>query len=330
MYVPREDGGLKPAEGPEVDRSAPPPVFSGGGGLLSTAADYLNFAQMLLNQRPIQRPPPAQPQNLRSPHHPAPALPARRNRCRRGFQHGPGRWRADRLIPGATGAVRSAPSAGAAQPAPAFGSTRREDMLGILLAQTMPGFWRAPDISESSGLRRAYRLTTGETHAQNPPLTGTHCPGPSATLACMAAERLIFGVSESSMTIPTPRPPSRNRQRRRNAATPSLLPLNQPNPTLTPIVPDGDCVIACHGGVGLHPDPLCTANALRGKAHHMPAPTRKSSSSPTRSVVTNCSTLKLTPMCQARWRNWQQNTDAHYQHLALLRRPDSRSNSAPT
>ena len=50
MYAPRAGGGLQRAEGPEVDRTARPRLLSGGGGLLSTAADYLNFAQMLLNR----------------------------------------------------------------------------------------------------------------------------------------------------------------------------------------------------------------------------------------------------------------------------------------
>ena len=50
MYAPLAGGRLQRAEGPEVDRTARPQAPSGGGGLLSTAADYLNFAQMLLNR----------------------------------------------------------------------------------------------------------------------------------------------------------------------------------------------------------------------------------------------------------------------------------------
>lgn len=50
LYTPGEEGGLKPDDQtrrPNV--TSRPTYLSGGGGLVSTAADYLRFAQMLLN-----------------------------------------------------------------------------------------------------------------------------------------------------------------------------------------------------------------------------------------------------------------------------------------
>ena len=51
VYGPAEGGGLKeiePANHPHYTQ--PVSLFSGGGGLVSTAADYFRFAQMLLNK----------------------------------------------------------------------------------------------------------------------------------------------------------------------------------------------------------------------------------------------------------------------------------------
>lgn len=51
VYAPAEGGGLKlddPVDHPHY--LFPPRAPSGGGGLVSTAADYWRFAQMLLNQ----------------------------------------------------------------------------------------------------------------------------------------------------------------------------------------------------------------------------------------------------------------------------------------
>jgi CubicO group peptidase (beta-lactamase class C family) len=51
VYGPAKPSGLKLAESPEIAHyDRPPKVPSGGGGLVSTAGDYLRFAQMLLNQ----------------------------------------------------------------------------------------------------------------------------------------------------------------------------------------------------------------------------------------------------------------------------------------
>jgi CubicO group peptidase (beta-lactamase class C family) len=50
-YVPAEEGGLELFDAPQTSRYTRPTRFpSGGGGLLSTAADYARFAQMLLDQ----------------------------------------------------------------------------------------------------------------------------------------------------------------------------------------------------------------------------------------------------------------------------------------
>jgi CubicO group peptidase (beta-lactamase class C family) len=50
-YGPDEDGGLKVIDAPVTSRYAEPTTHpSGGGGLVSTAPDYMRFAQMLLNR----------------------------------------------------------------------------------------------------------------------------------------------------------------------------------------------------------------------------------------------------------------------------------------
>jgi len=51
VYVPNEDNTAIHPQDPDRARNftEPPTYFSGGGGLLSTGADYLRFAQMLLN-----------------------------------------------------------------------------------------------------------------------------------------------------------------------------------------------------------------------------------------------------------------------------------------
>jgi CubicO group peptidase (beta-lactamase class C family) len=50
LYRKSKSRGLAEADNPLMkDRETPPPLASGGGGLVSTAADYARFAQMLLN-----------------------------------------------------------------------------------------------------------------------------------------------------------------------------------------------------------------------------------------------------------------------------------------
>lgn len=50
-YGPGQNGGLKVVDDPAKSQYlAQPLLFSGGGGLVSTARDYLRFSQMLLNK----------------------------------------------------------------------------------------------------------------------------------------------------------------------------------------------------------------------------------------------------------------------------------------
>jgi len=50
-YGPRQNGGLKVVDDPAKSQYLTQPLlFSGGGGLVSTARDYLRFCQMLLNK----------------------------------------------------------------------------------------------------------------------------------------------------------------------------------------------------------------------------------------------------------------------------------------
>jgi CubicO group peptidase (beta-lactamase class C family) len=50
-YGPGDDGGLKVFDEPKTSRFAKPTTHpSGGGGMVSTATDYVRFAQMLLNK----------------------------------------------------------------------------------------------------------------------------------------------------------------------------------------------------------------------------------------------------------------------------------------
>ncbi len=54
IYAGDGQGGLQPAthifDVPILDAAAPPPFEDGGGGLVSTTADYVRFAQMILNR----------------------------------------------------------------------------------------------------------------------------------------------------------------------------------------------------------------------------------------------------------------------------------------
>lgn len=148
MYTIKENVGLQPAEGPEVDRSLPPTIFSGRGGLLSTAADYLNFAQMLLNRgefkgrRLLSR---KTFEVLTAIHLP---FPPGAIAVDQGYSMGLGVSVLTDLSQGnRRGSLGSYGWGGAA--GTRFWVDPQEDMLGILLAQTMPGCWRAPEIFES-------------------------------------------------------------------------------------------------------------------------------------------------------------------------------------
>jgi len=56
VYVPNEDNtAIQPQASDKArDFTEPPTYFSGGGGLVSTASDYLRFAQMLLNRGELE------------------------------------------------------------------------------------------------------------------------------------------------------------------------------------------------------------------------------------------------------------------------------------
>jgi CubicO group peptidase (beta-lactamase class C family) len=148
MYAPREGGGLQPTKGQEVDHTIPPPVFSAGGGLLSTAADYLNFAQMLLNRGQFKGRHLLSRKTfevLTTPHLP---FPPGEIAADAGFSMGLGVSVQTDLSQGnRRGSLGSFGWGGAA--GTRFWVDPQEDMLGIMFAQTMPGFWRAPDIFES-------------------------------------------------------------------------------------------------------------------------------------------------------------------------------------
>jgi CubicO group peptidase (beta-lactamase class C family) len=80
VYTTGDHGGLRPDTRPELAYAEPPRYLSGGGGLVSTAADYARFCQMLLNwgtldgERVLSRATVALmlADHLPGPHHPFP------------------------------------------------------------------------------------------------------------------------------------------------------------------------------------------------------------------------------------------------------------------
>ena len=55
VYGPSDENGITALDTPQVNRhKAPVTLFSGGGGLVSTASDYLRFSQMLLNNGELE------------------------------------------------------------------------------------------------------------------------------------------------------------------------------------------------------------------------------------------------------------------------------------
>lgn len=148
LYAPQPGGGLQRTEGLRPDLTTKPQVLSGGGGLLSTAADYLNFAQMLLNRgqfagrRLLSR---KTFELLTTPHLP---FPLGEVACSPGFSMGLGVAVLTDLAQGSQcGSLGSFAWGGAA--GTRFWVDPQEDLVGILLAQTLPGFWRAPDIFQA-------------------------------------------------------------------------------------------------------------------------------------------------------------------------------------
>jgi len=128
-----------------------------------------------------------------------------------------------------------------------------------------------------------------------------------ATLACMTAERLIFGVSEAEdysyapATQPQPAPPERS--------DPQPAPAQPAESYADSDCPNGDCVIACMKSLDsiLYPS---AANALRGKSHFM------GDSDETVLVTYTISGDELLypeiyPNVPSRWRKLQEDTEAH-------------------
>lgn len=147
MYEPKE-GKLQPSKEMDFDRTVRPAVPSGGGGLVSTAADYLNFAQMLLNRgefkgrRLLSR---KTFEVLTTPHLP---FPPNEVATDFGFSMGLGVAVLTDLSQGnRRGSLGSFGWGGAA--GTRFWVDPQEGVVGILLAQTMPGFWRAPEMFEN-------------------------------------------------------------------------------------------------------------------------------------------------------------------------------------
>lgn len=147
MYEPKE-GKLQPSKEMDFDRAVRPSVPSGGGGLVSTAADYLNFAQMLLSRgefkgrRLLSR---KTFEVLTTPHLP---FPPGEIATDPGFSMGLGVGVLTDLSQGnRRGSLGSFGWGGAA--GTRFWVDPQEQMVGILLAQTMPGFWRAPEMFEN-------------------------------------------------------------------------------------------------------------------------------------------------------------------------------------
>ncbi len=147
MYEPHE-GKLQPSKELDFNRTVKPPVPSGGGGLLSTAADYLNFAQMLLNRgefkgrRLLSR---KTFEVLTTPHLP---FPPNEVATDFGFSMGLGVAVLTDLSQGnRRGSLGSFGWGGAA--GTRFWVDPQEELVGILMAQTMPGFWRAPEMFEN-------------------------------------------------------------------------------------------------------------------------------------------------------------------------------------
>lgn len=148
MYAPQPNGGLGLSQEMDFDRTVRPPVPSGGGGLLSTAADYLNFAQMLLQRgefkgrRLLSR---KTFEVLTTPHLP---FPPGEIATDLGFSMGLGVAVLTNLSQGnRRGSLGNFGWGGAA--GTRFWVDPQEELVGIFLAQTMPGFWRAPELFEN-------------------------------------------------------------------------------------------------------------------------------------------------------------------------------------
>lgn len=124
-----------------------------------------------------------------------------------------------------------------------------------------------------------------------------------ASLACVAAERLVFGEADEGAAAPA------------DESVPLLPDEPQPateQPALVPAesdCPNGDCVVACMEGLDsiLYPS---TANALRGKS---PASEAESTILVTYTVDGDELLYpEINPDVPSRWQNLQENTEAHH------------------
>lgn len=130
-----------------------------------------------------------------------------------------------------------------------------------------------------------------------------------STLACMAAERLIFGVSESDDYSSAPATPTSPASSDRSDPEPAPVKPTESYPDTD--CPNGDCVSACLENIDSILAPSA-ANALRGNTHH-------ANTDDAEEIILVTYTVsgdellypEINPDIPARWQNWQQNTAAH-------------------
>ncbi|MCG2786041.1 MAG: hypothetical protein L6461_13140 [Anaerolineae bacterium] len=123
-----------------------------------------------------------------------------------------------------------------------------------------------------------------------------------ASLACMAAERLVFGDADEGAAVPvteSARPAPDDPQPA--TGQPALVPAESD-------CPNGDCVLACMEGLDSILTPSA-ANALRGKS---PASEVESTILVTYTVDGDELLYpEINPDVPSRWQNLQENTEAH-------------------
>ena len=156
-YRRRPDKTLEVADNPgDSTYSRPPTFFSGGGGLVSTASDYFRFCQMLLNGgeldgvRLLGR---KTVELMTACQAPARQSPGDSSSYPERFPTGPGFGMALGVAtlvnvaasgkPGSPGRFTWGGAAGTR-----FWVDPHEDLLAVYMVQTLPGWWRAPDLFE--------------------------------------------------------------------------------------------------------------------------------------------------------------------------------------
>jgi CubicO group peptidase (beta-lactamase class C family) len=151
IYAPAASGGLLPVDDPWVQCAVPPRAPSGGGGLVATAMDYARFCQMLLNGGQLDgvRMLGRKTIDLLTADH----APAQRRRFPSGFPTDPGYSMALGVAVLTDVAEWGKPVSASTYTWGGLAGTRwwvdpQEDLVGVFMAQTLPGFWRAPDLFE--------------------------------------------------------------------------------------------------------------------------------------------------------------------------------------